>query len=63
MQRMELNELRELEKIGVEATLYAKDVRGEHPNVKKIPYNDYDKHLFDLPFPQPHQYKQIKLNL
>lgn len=50
MQRMELNELRELEKIGVEATLYAKDVRGEHPNVKKIPYNDYDKHLFDLPF-------------
>ena len=50
MQRMELNELRELEKIGVEATLYAKDIRGEHPNVKKIPYHDYDKHLFDLPY-------------
>ena len=50
MQRMELNELRELEKIGVEATLYAKDIRGEHSNVKKIPYNANDKHLFDLPY-------------
>lgn len=50
MQRMELNELRELTKIGIKATLYAKDVRGEHPNVKKLPYGDCDRHLFDLPF-------------
>lgn len=50
MQIMELHELRELKKYNIKATLFAKEVIGKHPNVKKLPYHEYDKNLFDLPF-------------
>ena len=50
MQIMELNEVRELRKNKIEATLFAKDVIGEHPHINKVPYSEYDKTLFDLPF-------------
>ena len=50
MQRMELNEIRELKKKGIDVTLYTKDVVGEHPNVKKLPHYEYDKDLFNLPY-------------
>ena len=50
MQRMELSEIRELQKIKINATLYAKDVIGNHPHVQKIPYLEYEKDLYDLPY-------------
>ena len=50
MQIMELGELSELKNHGINATLFCKYVKGYHPNIKELPYNDCDRLLFDLPF-------------
>jgi len=50
MQRMELSEIRELQKKDINATLYAKDVIGNHPHVHKLTYFEYEKDLYDLPY-------------
>lgn len=50
MQIMELGELKALNKIGIKAYLYAKDVIGEHPNLKTIQYEDYYRMLYDIPY-------------
>ncbi|MEZ4600285.1 MAG: glycosyltransferase family 4 protein [Syntrophotaleaceae bacterium] len=52
MQRMELGELKVLREAGVIATLYAKEVIGNHPQLKAIPYLETDKLLLDIPFYQ-----------
>ena len=50
MQRMELSELRELKKKGVDAYLYAKEVVGDHPQIAVVPYRENDRALLDIPY-------------
>lgn len=50
MQVMELGDLRELGKRGVDARLFAKDIIGDHPKITKIKYNPHERDLYDLPY-------------
>jgi glycosyltransferase involved in cell wall biosynthesis len=50
MQVMELAELRELRQRGIDASLWAREVVGEHPHVHAVPYHATDRGVLDLPY-------------